>query len=325
MQNQVSTTNANAPAKPQSGIALLKAALNADSVQKQFQNALRENKDLFIASIIDLYNGDKALQKCNPNAIITEALRAAVLDLPLAKALGFAYIVVYNNNVKQTDPNTGRDVWVKVPTPTFIPGYKGYIQLAMRSGQYRILNADVVREGELKSHNKLTGEADISGEATSDKITGYFAYFQLLNGYTKMMYMSVPEMAAYAKQYSPGVKFNDKISVADLIAKANDNAQSTQVGWLGNFNDMAIKTVLRRLISKYGPMSIKMSNVVASDIDSETKALGTREETAQLAASPPAIDLNADDSVDFEEIDTETGEVKTNAAASAPAIENDPY
>ena len=329
--NQVQTTqpNATTPAKP-TGIALLKATLNAESVQQQFKNALRENKDLFIASIIDLYNGDKSLQSCSPGAIVTEALRAAVLDLPLAKALGFAYIVVYNNKVKEKDAN-GRIVERKVPTPTFIPGYKGYIQLAMRSGQYKILNADVVLEGELKSHDKLTGEADISGTPTSDKIAGYFAYFRLLNGYTKMIYMSVPEMAAYAKRYSPGIKFNPKVTVADLIKKANDGTTSTQVGWLGNFNDMALKTVLRKLISKYGPMSIKMSNVVANDINAESKALAAREETVQIAESATAIDLD-DDSVDYEEIDTETGEVvsesfpaQPNQAANASVPESDPY
>ncbi len=331
-QNQVQTTANTAPAK-QTGIALLKATLNAESVQQQFKNALRDNKDLFIASIIDLYNGDKALQQCNPNKIVTEALRAAVLDLPLAKALGFAYIVVYNNTVKERDEN-GRIVERKVPTPTFIPGYKGYIQLAMRSGQYKILNADVVYEGELKSHNKLTGEADITGEATSDKIAGYFAYFQLLNGYTKMIYMSVPQIAAYAKRYSPGIKFNPKVTVADLIKKANDGSTSTQVGWLGNFNDMALKTVLRKLISKYGPMSIKMSNVVANDINAESKALAAREETVQIAESTAAIDLNNDDSVEFEEIDTETGEIRNATAPAQPAStaaapknepQNDPY
>lgn len=323
--NQVTTTTNTAPAKA-TGVELLKATLNADSVQQQFKNALRDNKDLFIASIIDLYNGDKALQTCNPNAIITEALRAAVLDLPLAKALGFAYIVVYNNTIKERDAN-GKIVERKEPTPTFIPGYKGYIQLAMRSGQYKILNADVVYEGELKSHNKLTGEADITGVATSEKIAGYFAYFQLLNGYTKMIYMSVPEMASYAKRYSPGIKFNPKVTVADLIAKANSGTVSTQVGWLGNFNDMALKTVLRKLISKYGPMSIKMSNVVANDINAETKALAAREETVQIAETTAAIDLN-DDAVDFEEIDPETGEIKSAPTApqtAAPAPEADPY
>lgn len=115
--NQVATTG-------QTGLAKLKSILNAPSVVEQFQNALAENKNLFIASIIDLYNGDKSLQECNPTTIVQECLKAAVLDLPINRALGFAYIVVYKNKVKQTDPQTGRTVEVKVPTPTFIPGYK---------------------------------------------------------------------------------------------------------------------------------------------------------------------------------------------------------
>ena len=148
--NQVATTG-------QTGLAKLKSILNAPSVVEQFQNALAENKNLFIASIIDLYNGDKSLQECNPSTIVQECLKAAVLDLPINRALGFAYIVVYKNKVKQTDPQTGRTVEVKVPTPTFIPGYKGYIQLAMRTGQYRTINADVVYEGELQTANRLSG------------------------------------------------------------------------------------------------------------------------------------------------------------------------
>ena len=158
-------------------IDVLKSALYAPSVQEQFGNALKEHKDTFVASIIDLYNGDKSLQACNPNAVICEALRAAVLKLPLNKALGFAYIVVFNNSVK--DPNTGQ--WIKVPTPTFVPGYKGYIQLAMRTGQYRTINADFVYEGELRKVNKLSGEIAFDGERISDKIIGYFCYFELLN------------------------------------------------------------------------------------------------------------------------------------------------
>lgn len=325
MQNQVTTAQAAQTAQP-TGITALKAMLNAESVQQQFQNALGESKSLFIASIIDLCTGDKALQTCEPAAIIKEALRAAVLDLPLTRALGFAYIVVYNNTEKRKDAN-GHDVWVKVPTPTFIPGYKGYIQLAMRSGQYRVLNADVVYEGELRSHDKLTGEVDINGKRKSDKIIGYFAYFQLLNGYTKMMYMSVEEMAAYAKRYAPGIK--KETTVAQLIEKANDGIVSKSVGWMGNFNDMAIKTVIRKLISKFGPMSVKMSNVVASDIDGESRALATREEAVQIAEKGATLDLNANE-VEYEEIAPTAAEPRDKSAQAQPASadaehNSDPY
>lgn len=296
------------------GLAGLKAMLNAESVQQQFENALGENKKLFIASIIDLATGDKALQQCDPGALVKEALRAAVLDLPLAKSLGFAYIVVYNNNEKRMV--NGREEWVKVPTPTFIPGYKGYIQLAMRSGQYRTLNADFVYEGELRRRDKLSGEIDLSGTRTSDRVIGYFAYFKLLNGYEKIMYMSVEEMAMHAKRYAPGIPA--KTTLAELVAKANEPAPAKKVGWMGNFNDMAIKTVVRRLISKYGVMSTKMSSVISDDYNAESKSLAAREEHVQIAASSAAIDLTSD-AVEYEDIDTETGEVRNVKPQSAPA------
>lgn len=300
----------------QTGIAKLKAVLNAESVQEQFQNALAENKDLFIASIIDLYNGDKSLQECNPNAIVMEALKAAVLDLPVSRSLGFAYIVVYKNKKKVTDPQTGRVDYVTVPTPTFIPGYKGYIQLAMRTGQYRTINADMVYEGELRTVNRLSGEVALDGKRTSDKVVGYFCYFQLLNGYSKTLFMSVEEMAKYAKRYAPGIK--KETTVAQLIAKANDGIVSKSVGWEGNFNDMALKTVIRRLISKYGYLSIKMQNAIGHDTEAENRALISRNDTLQIADAQQ-LDLDST-TVDFEEVDTETGEVKAatnNAAAEA--------
>lgn len=244
--------------KQESGMSVLKRMLDAESVQKQFQNALGEHKNAFIASVIDLYNTDSQLQLCNPRQVIGEALKAATLNLPINKALGFAYIVVYNNSVKQAD-----GTWTKVPTPTFVPGYKGYIQLAMRTGQYATLNADIVYEGELRVKNKLTGAIELDGEKISDKVIGYFCHFRLLNGFAKTLYMSVSDMAKYAKQYSPSIK--QSTSVADLEKLAQENTISKKVGWEGNFNDMALKTVVRRLISKYGYLSIEMQNAVADE------------------------------------------------------------
>lgn len=302
-------------AKQDRPVDLLKATINAPSIQEQFKNALGEHKDTFVASLIDLYTGDKSLQTCKPSAIIIEALRAATLRLPLNKALGFAYIVVYNNSVKVTNEQTGREEWIKVPTPTFIPGYKGYIQLAMRTGQYRTINADVVYEGEVRKVNKLTGEIAFDGEKTSDKIIGYFCYFELLNGFSKTLYVTVEDMAAYAKRYSPSVK--KETTVAQLIAKANDGIIGKKVGWEGNFNDMALKTVIRRLL-KYGYLSVEMQNAMAHDVEDE--AMSNRNDTLDNAAAQ-TVDLSA---TEYEEVDTTTGEVKTaepEQAAPAPAPE----
>lgn len=121
----------NEIAKTPRPIDMLKSIVSAPSVQDQFKNALGEHKDAFVASLIDLYTGDKQLQTCDVKAIVMEALRAATMRLPLNKALGFAYIIVFNNSVRNPDGS-----FSKVPTPTFVPGYKGYIQLAMRTGQY---------------------------------------------------------------------------------------------------------------------------------------------------------------------------------------------
>ena len=313
---------------PQSngGPAKLKTILNAPSVQEQFQNALAENKDLFVASIIDLYNGDTSLQTCNPSAIVSEALKAAVLDLPINRALGFAYIVVYDNSVKVKDPQTGRELWTKVPTPTFVPGYKGFIQLAMRTGQYRTINADFVYDGELRTTNRLSGEIALDGKRKSDKIVGFFCYFELLNGYRKTLYMSVEEMAKYAKRYAPGIKRDT--TVAQLIEKANNGITSKSVGWEGNFNDMALKTVIRRVLSKYGYLSIKMQNALSDDVNAETKAMQSRDEALQVAEAQP-IDLDVT-TVDYEEVVNEsTGEVSTHAqtvpeTAPQPSAEDAP-
>lgn len=304
------------------------AVLKAESVQQQFKNALGEHKDAFVASLIDLYTGDKSLQTCNTNALVSEALRAATLRLPLNKALGFAYIVVYNNSVKRVDangndvidPNTHKPVYDKVPTPTFIPGYKGYIQLAMRTGQYRTINADYIYEGELRKVNKLTGEIAFDGEKKSDKIVGYFCYFELLNGFSKTLYVSVEEMAKYAKRYSPSIGY--KTTIEQLIAKANDGIVAKKVGWDGNFNDMALKTVIRRLLSKYGYLSVEMQNAISGDMEGADFA--DRNNLIADNANKIAIDEN----VVYEEVDTETGEIKqakTEGNATVPVSDGPDY
>lgn len=268
-------------------VDMLKSILKAESVQEQFSNAMGAHKDAFVASIIDLYTGDVSLQKCKPQAVVMEALRAATMHLPINKALGFAYIVVFNTNVKMPD-----GTWQKVPTPTFIPGYKGYIQLAMRTGQYKNINADVVYEGEISGYNKLAGTIEFNGKKKSDKIVGYFAYIEMLNGFSKTLYMSVEEMANYALRYSPSFKGRNKPSVDALVKSAQTDAPSNKVGWEGNFNDMAIKTVIRRLISKYGYMSIEMQNAVIGDVKTESAEAIRNDELAEMDAETVEIDVD---------------------------------
>lgn len=270
--------------KPQSKIDALKNILNAPSVQEQFQNTLKESKGIFVASLIDLYNSDSNLQECEPKAVVMEALKAAALKLPINKQLGYAYVLPFKNSKK-----VGND-WVKKTEPTFIIGYKGYIQLAMRTGQYRTINADVVFEGEAQKTNKLSGEISFDGKKTSDKVVGYFAFFEMLNGFTKTLYVEVEDMAKHAKRYSPSLKNSKEVTVESLVKLALSQTESTSVGWLGNFTDMAIKTCVRELLSKWGYMSVEMQQAFGTDNDEPEK-----DNTPAISANKQVIDIDSEE------------------------------
>ncbi|MCD7721257.1 MAG: recombinase RecT [Prevotellaceae bacterium] len=294
------------PQQPQAGtqaarrpVDTLKQVLGAESVQAQFRNALGAHKDAFVASLVDLFSGDRQLQECKPADVVAEALRAATLHLPLNKALGFSYIVVFRNATRRPDGS-----WARVATPTFMLGYKGYIQLAMRTGQYRTINADVVYEGELGRVDKLSGAIAFDGERTGDKVVGYFCHFELLNGFSKTLYMTVEEMARYARRYSPSL--GRDVTWEQLAQKANDQTLTRAVGWTGNFNDMAIKTVVRRLLGKYGYLSVEMQTALAKDIEADDP-MAARDEALREMEEAKTVD-----EAQFEEvIDAETGEVIT--------------
>ncbi|MDH6307988.1 recombination protein RecT [Dysgonomonas sp. PFB1-18] len=263
-QQAVKGTGSNVPAQTKK-IDVLKNMLNAPSVMEQFQNALSKSAPTFVASVIDLYNGDSNLQMCEPKAVVMEALKAAVLKLPINKALGYAFIIPFNNSVKDEKGN-----WTKKMMPTFQMGYKGYIQLAMRTGQYKTINADVVYEGELRKVNKLTGEIAFDGEKTSDKVVGYFCYFELMNGFSKTLYMTVEQMADHAKRYSKGLKKETTVESLMNLANLPVATDSKTVGWMGNFHGMAVKTVIRNLLSKYGYLSVEMQEAIQNDTEGDT-------------------------------------------------------
>lgn len=268
------TTEQNNQVVKRKPVDVLKSVLKAPSVAEQFQNALGNNSSSFVASVIDLYNTDKGLQECNPNQVVMEALKAAVLKLPINKSLGYAYVLPFKNK--------------GVPTPTFIMGYKGLIQLAMRTGQYRYINADVVYEGELAGKDKLTGSIDFSGEKTSDKIVGYFAHIELMNGFRKTLYSEVRDIAKHAKMYAPTLKYSRDVTVDSLMKLAGK--EPTGIGWKGNFDSMAIKTVLRELLSKYGYLSIEMQNAIVQDIETDFHA-----ERDNAIEDAEVVEVNMDD------------------------------
>ena len=238
-----------------------RSLLNTPTIRAQIKNSLKENSGSFMSSMIDLYSGDSALQKCDPEKVLMECVKAASLKLPLVKSLGFAYVVPYKN------------------VPTFTIGYKGLIQLAQRSGQYQTINADNVYEGELVGRDKISGMIDLSGERQSDTVIGYFAYFKLVNGFEKMLYMSREDVEEWAKRYSPS--FSSNFSP-----------------WKNEFDKMAQKTVLRRLIGTYGIMSPDMQTAMVQDDKGKTPVQEIKEN-----ANKTPIDVN------FAAVDTETGEV----------------
>lgn len=229
----MSTENV-APAKNQAleRINNLKVAMNEDFVQNQLKNSLAENSGAFAASLIDLYTGEKSLQECEPKLVILQAMKAAILKLPINKSLGFAWIVAYKG------------------VPSFQIGYKGLIQLALRTGQYRFINAAPVYEGEFKTANKLTGEFDLTGTAKSETIVGYFAYIELLNGFSKTLYMSKERVTVHAAKYSKSYSYQGS-------------------PWKTEFDAMAIKTVLRNLLTHYGYLSVEMANAIETDTDQD--------------------------------------------------------
>lgn len=273
-QIQAGAATAPVKAKPTD---LLKSVIKEDEVQQQFKNALGKGSGSFLTSVVELFSADSKLQRCEPKKVLAECLKAATLRLPITKALGFAFVIPYKSRQKFTVQNQDgsyREVWDDVYTPTFQIGYKGLIQLAMRTGQYRTINADVVYEGELRKGSKLTGMYDFDGEKKSDKVIGYFCYFELLNGFNKTLYMSVEAMAAHAKQYSKALSGKD-VTVESLLNLANlpVKVDSNSLGWLGNFHGMAIKTTIRNLLSKYGYLSVEMQRAMDYESESDEKAM----------------------------------------------------
>lgn len=278
------TAVAKQPSQKAVAVKNFQAVMNNSYYQTLLQNTLKENKGTFTTSLMELATSDEKLLQCAPNALMAEALKAASLHLPLNKQLGQCYILPFKNH--------------GVMTPTLVVGTKGYLQLAMRTGKYETINSDVVYEGELKGYDKVTGNLDLSGVRTSNVPVGYFAYMKMKNGFSKLLYMSLDEVCLYAKQYSPTVKFSEKATPAtlkELALKQAASGVSDGVGWYSNFESMALKTVLRRLLSKWGELSIENNDIL--NIDEAPSAEQQRDE--EFAEAKEVI-----------EVDAETGEIK---------------
>lgn len=288
--------------KPQSSKAVavknFQNVLNNNYYQQLLKNTLKENSGTFCTSMMELFTSDSKLQQCDPNALMGEVLKAASLHLPLNKQLGQCYILPFKNH--------------GVMTPTVVVGTRGYLNLALRTNKYETINSDVVYDGELIGYDKVTGVLDLSGQRKSNNPVGYFAYFKMKSGFSKLLYMSLEDVCIYAKSYSPTVKFSKDITadkLKEMALQQAENGGGEGVGWTSNFESMALKTVLRRLLSKWGELSIENNDI--ANIDEAPSAEQQRD--MEFAEAKEVIS-----------IDAETGEViKPNTTAEERTPVND--
>ena len=227
-QNKLAKVNNNTVGKNS-----LKAMVNDERTKKKFQEMLGNKAQGFLVSLVNTIGGNAQLQQADPNSVLKAGAIAATLDLPIDPNLGFAYIVPYNNKGKNE--------------AQFQMGYKGFIQLAIRSGQYRKINITELYEGQFTSYDPITDvlEYNLSNKL-SDTVTHYIAYFQTINGFEKYNVMSKEDVIAHAKKFSK--TFSSKYS-----------------SWTTNFESMAKKTVLKLLLSKFGILSIEMQTAQKVD------------------------------------------------------------
>ena len=240
IQNRVQQQAPEVQAK-QSINTMLAGILDGEQMRKRFDELLGKRTPQFLSSLVSMINDKKDLQEAfyqSPMSVIKSALQAASYDLPIDPSLGYAYIVPFNNSYKDEHGN-----WQKKKQATFVLGYKGMTQLCLRTGAYsRIPDAVDVRQGELVSYDRLTGDAEFQWIEDEDEretlpIIGYAGYLRLKNGAEKTLYMSRKQIEAHEKK--------------------NRKGESMGKGWREDFDAMARKTVLRRLIGKYGLMSIE--------------------------------------------------------------------
>ena len=206
----------------------LKQVIQSPEIQKRFSDMLGENAGSFLSTILTVVNSNNRLKKCTIQSVLSASATAAALKLPITPSLGLAHIIPFKSG----------DVYLA----QFQLGWKGYVQLAMRSGQYRRLNAAAVPEGIVKEVDPITGDI-IRGKKISDKIVGYVAYFELLNGFNKTLFMSIDDLKNHAAKYSRTYSYDLK------------NDRKTSV-WTTNFDSMAKKTVLKLLLGRFGIISI---------------------------------------------------------------------
>jgi recombination protein RecT len=235
----------NAPIKAENQLAehdpkSIKAYVSDAKIRQKFEEVLGKKTQGFLASVMQVANQPQ-LKGAVPATVINAAMMAATLDLPINNNLGFAYIVPYKRKFKDAQGK-----WSESLEAQFQMGYKGFIQLAQRSGQFARIAATPVFEGQLISANPLLGyEFDWTIPNQGEAI-GYVAFFKLLNGFTAELYMSTADVKKHAGKYSQSFKYGSGV-------------------WKDNFESMALKTVTKLLLSKQAPLSIEMQTAQLAD------------------------------------------------------------
>lgn len=242
--------------------------INSDGYKKLINNTLREPKraDRFVASLVTAVSVNPALQECESSSLVSAALLGETLGLSPSPQLGQFYMVPFDNKKRG------------IKQATFQLGYKGYIQLAIRSGQYKKINVLAIKEGELVHYNPLEEEIEVNLiddeiERENAPTIGYYAMFEYTNGFKKSMYWSKQKMLKHADKYSQAFSLEatggryPKVSFADYEAGNYDKSTEWQYSsfWYKDFDAMALKTMLRQIISKWGIMSIDMQNAIEKD------------------------------------------------------------
>ena len=282
--------------------------ISAPVIKEKLNNLLGSEKEIqkFTSSITSAITANPALAECDNASILSSALLANALGLSLSPSLGLAYIVPFKDN--KNDKKLA----------TFILGYKGYIQLAIRSGNYRRINVVPIKQGEFINYDILTEELFVkiipdAEEREKAKTVGYFASFELLNGFTKTIYWDKKKMLIHADRYSPAFSMDakkgktpkyDKVSYADFEAGKVPSEEMWKYSsyWYQDFDGMAQKTMLRQLISKWGIMSIDMQRAFDEDDKHESQQSSFFEE------SDDDIEEISNDNVEVD-ANEETGEI----------------
>ena len=237
--------------------AQVKQIVSSDAVKKKFTEVLGQKAPQFLASITNVVAGSAQLKKCSANSIMSAAFVAATYDLPIDSNLGFSAIVPYNENVY--NQQTGK--YDKIPRAQFQMMYKGFIQLAIRSGYYEKMNYAVVYKDELKKYNPITGEIEFVTDFSQctqrdtgdeNKVVGYYAWFRLKTGFSQELFMSKTAVDNHAKKYSQAYRYD-----------INQNKKSSK--WSTDFEAMALKTVIKMLLSKWGILSVDMQRAIQDD------------------------------------------------------------